>query len=190
MEEGELDGFVEHAEERFLFLLFAANEFDLMAAKRAKLQGFSSAAAHVVNALIAHHFAAVFALVRDLALGMARAEEGTVFAHDGRRGRGDIKLRNGHGHFGGFYQNLDVADVKGLAGGEGGLRDGFAADAGAVGGVAIVDDELSVGDDHFAVRGGDSRMFDLEVVFRRAPQAVQAQFEFKHLVPAVLSSDH
>src|SRR3974390_3117373 len=72
--EREFDGLAEKTEDGFLLLFLSTQGLDDAAALRAQLQQLAAAPANTVHALVAHHLAAIGALVSHHGLGMARAK--------------------------------------------------------------------------------------------------------------------
>src|SRR5690348_17538396 len=104
-----------------------------MAAQGAELEHFAPAPAEVVDAIIAHHFAAMRALVSDFNVGMPWTNERAVGQDDRRGGGRELKFWNRHGYIGVLHHQFHVAESQLLSGNQWGLDDGFPGDKGAVG---------------------------------------------------------
>jgi hypothetical protein len=178
----QFDGALKETEQRFFLLFGAADLLDLMAAKATKFQEFPASAAKAVDASVAHDLAAKQALVGNLGLGMTGANEWTVGENDRRGGPLDIKLGNSDFEVGVLDEKLDVADAKGLSGDQRSLANGFAADERVVGGVAISDEELAIGEHQLTVKRRNGGVLDLEVIVRAAPDPIDPEPKLNDLV--------
>ena len=189
VKEGQFHRLMQQSEQGFLLRFFAAERLDSMAAKRAQLQDFAAPPPQAVNAFVAQHLPAMEALMGHPRFGMARAQERAVSEHDRRRRTRNFKLRNGNVNLRGLDEDFDITHGEGLSGSEGCFLNHFAGYEGAIGRIAIADDEVAVGQPDLAMSCGDGGMLDLKIVFGAAAQAIYSQFEFNHLVSKAFRFD-
>ena len=173
----------------FFFGVHNFNGFALVAAERAEEQRVAAFALHDMHATVAHHLVAVRAFVGGVHLGMARTQHRAAFQHHRRLRTLTLKLGNRDIDLGGFDEQLHVAQMHRLAGKQPCLPDPVAVDERAVGRIAIAEHHAGARQLQFAVAGGHGGMINGEIAVRVAPDAIDAETQFKRPVFQTLYFD-
>jgi hypothetical protein len=182
----QLYGLVQQIEEGLFLRLLAADELAGAAAEGAKLHDLAASPAEPMDAFVAKNFAAAEALVSRAGMRMARAEEGPVGEHHGRRGLGPVEFGYRNDDFNILHQQRHITKMEFLASLQPGLGDSFVTHKRSIGGLTVAKQEPIVAQNNFAVMGGDSRVLNLKVILRAAPNASDPQLELNHLVTKTL----
>jgi hypothetical protein len=171
----------EFHEAAFLFGHSGLDGLAFVTAEGTEKERQTSFTAEDVNTFAAHDFAAVCAFVGGGSARMAGTNHSATGLNDWRLWAGPFKLRNRDMGFGGFDEKIDVAQGHSLAGKQARFGDRIAIQKGAVGGLAIPDEDAIGGEDKFAMDGRDGGMIDREIAVRGATYPVDARPQFQCL---------